>query len=380
MPNLFIRTRFDFAEEDRLTNALMSVLEHSDRRVLSRLLSLALGYSVPVSDGDDVHFDLQVRLRQSRPDARIRLPGLQVYIETKIGSGLDDRGHEQLRQHHDGLRRKHGRNALVALTSARRPPDLLSELAMADPNVDVRHLSWGEVLRLVVELQDDFQTGEATHLLLNQLEEYLRHQGYFYFEGIPMTDMLDYASALRSVRDHERTTRRQLVGLLQGIIEDLNGQPGIPTRTWNVQVFKGDDRFEEHLTNFEFVTAEVPDLGTAHAHFRVLPEVGASEGFRLRYYFTFHARTDGERALVRWLLNHRDEIGAEVGQFLDFNHVTERLFHASKVLAGDLAVQLLTGEPGAVSKVAGAVGAYFSAIHAWLIIGQAQVNAQTPRP
>ncbi|PKQ02701.1 MAG: hypothetical protein CVT72_16595, partial [Alphaproteobacteria bacterium HGW-Alphaproteobacteria-11] len=100
----------------------------------------------------------------------------------------------------------------------------------------------------------------------------------------------------------------------------------------------------------------------------------------LRYYFTFHARTDGERALVRWLLNHRDEIGAEVGQFLDFNHVTERLFHASKVLAGDLAVQLLTGEPGAVSKVAGAVGAYFSAIHAWLIIGQAQVNAQTPRP
>ncbi|MGM0577888.1 MAG: hypothetical protein ACQEXJ_19335, partial [Myxococcota bacterium] len=96
VPNLFIKTSHDLAEEGRLTNALMAVLQLSDRQVLLEFLRMATGDEVPLDEDEDVGFDLQVPFDTSRPDARIRTAHLDVVIESKVGPLLD---HGQLRRH-----------------------------------------------------------------------------------------------------------------------------------------------------------------------------------------------------------------------------------------------------------------------------------------
>ena len=309
MPNLFIKTSHALAEEDRLTNALMAVLKLADRRVLSEFLLLAVGRPVPLDEDADVGLDLQVRYDDSRPDARIRTPSINVVIESKLGPILDE---GQFRRHWKHLHRRQRKpTVLLGLTAATTEPGVVGEVsATGSDHLTARHLSWNQVLEMCFRLRSEFEADSGTHLLLAQLEAYLWHLGYYFVEGDLVEHLTNYGNALMAVAKHEGTTRNQLRSLLPRLAGLLEAHPGLEHLAFPIKVKGAGKTVTEKRVHFDFLSAEVPSLeGT---RLRVLPSLPKGEDLRVHYYLTTDRRSETDAAVVAWIRTHRDDVVRDV--------------------------------------------------------------------
>ena len=125
MLDLFSNTKFRYAEEDRLTNALMVVLQDCQKTLLKEFVYLVTGEEYAVSDLNDAYFTVQVQYERSRPDARIRLRNFDIVIETKRGSELDD---DQFERHWSHIQKIKRKTYLVGLTSSHVMPKIVRRM------------------------------------------------------------------------------------------------------------------------------------------------------------------------------------------------------------------------------------------------------------
>jgi len=361
LPNLFINTRHEYAEEDRLTNAFMAVLEHADRVVLAEFLSLVCGSSIGLDEVAEVSFDLQVAFKASRPDARIRTSDITVVIETKRGADLDE---DQFRRHWTHLRDSSSRTVLLALTGSNRRPPQVDQLAKRNevPSLTVAHVGWPRVLELVCRLKADFPAVTATGLLLSQFEEYLRHLGYYFYEGEIVDALIEYGTAMKRVVEHERSTVNQLIALLRGLADAVQSTPEIMPLEWEIKSFSGRDKVESDRVNVHYLTADVP--GLENARYRVLPFLAGTD-LGLKFYFTCSPASDFE-PMIHWWAEHRQEIESDCGPFLLFGHLDRSIFHISRELPQEDVQLLFAGAPETITRVGESIGAHFIKVHEWI--------------
>lgn len=362
--NIFASTAYRYAEEDRLTNALISVLEHTDRRVLQEFLKLALPEPIEVeSELDDATFETQIALSASRPDACIRLPSVELFIETKRGTALDN---DQFVRHMEGLGNRHENPVLVALTKAYREPTVVDEVRRDDnaPNIDVGHVSWSDVLGMVEELAPDFAQRSVTGFLLRQFGEYLEHLGYYCFQGLNMDELVDYGECLMKVARHEQTTVKELKRLLKTLAEEVTRSSGLDL-DWSIKRF-GTSESDKERARFNFLTTSVPAFGEAkNPCFRVLPSLQPDGGLRVMYYFTYSNYGDLPwRSIVEHLEDRRAEIEDHVGPLYRLGQLRpDKLFHTCKIVEPAKLPALLRADEGAVEEVGQTIGSFFAAMN-----------------
>ena len=92
-----------------------------------------------------MRFVLQVPFKNDMPNARIRVPAFSVVIETSRTDTLDE---TRFRNHWENLHRRRDLTFLLSMTTAADPPPVIRELGERSTNPDliVRHLSWGQVV------------------------------------------------------------------------------------------------------------------------------------------------------------------------------------------------------------------------------------------
>ncbi len=347
-PNLFLATRFDLPEEDRLTSALVAVLAHADRRVLAAFLSAAAGE--PVAIAEPVEFRLQLALARSRPDARIRTPSLDVVIETKRGAQLDE---AQFRRHWDGLRETRRPTVLLALTDRGDAP--LPDLP-PHPHLRARRLDWTQVLALVCAAQDEIDDA-TTRFLLRQLEAYLRALGYRHFRGVSVNDVADYARLLTALAAHERATRPRLEQLLEGLRAGL--PPGFKLRLLRPdRAVGGIEQVNAEFVNFGFLDAPGPARGRLRVILGVRRDTAAP---RLTYYYTLYGHPPDGDTTAR-LSAARPAVEASTGPLGRCGPLSDTVFHVSQDVPAATLDRLLAGDPDAVAEVCSMCRRLFEAV------------------
>lgn len=364
--NIFASTAYRYAEEDRLTNALISVLEHSDRRLLHAFLNLALPRHFDIQpELYNATFEIQIALRDSRPDACIRLPSVEVFIETKRGKDLDA---DQFVRHMEGLESGHQNTVLVALTRSHREPELVDEVRRSDrtPDIGVGHVSWSDVLGLVEELAPTFDERSLTGFLLRQFGEYLEHLGYYCFRGLDMDELVDYGECLMKVARHEQTTARELQRLLRALAEEVTQASSLPL-DWSLGRFK-NNRTEK--ATFDNLTSYVPAFGDMrNPCFRIVPSLQNDRSLRLTYYFTYSNGSDTPwERVVDEIEARRVSIEAKLGPLLVLGQLRPgKLFHVSKVVDNEKLPKLLQGDEDAITEVGQEMGHFFRRLNEILI-------------
>lgn len=359
MPNLFIDTGYQLTEEDRLTNALIALLEHADREVLLVFLQHITTMS-PRVDDPPAHFELQPVFSSSRPDARIVLSELEVVIESKRGDDLDN---DQFRRHWAHIREQGTKpTILVCLTGSQVSPRFVSELNEDAPDrFEAAHLSWSDWLGSVVELQKNFEHGTATRLLLAQFEEYMRSLGYWYFDGSPIERIRDYGHTLqRHYQFHLNRTRPYLLQRMERLT-DLVADQAHRQDSWNVRDWGPRGAFGSRRTGIVLADIVIYEVG-AHTRFRLSLEFDAEQQLEFRYYLTMPSSEPHFSTLGDYLLEHRSKLESQA-PFAKYGYWRDHKgFHIRKTAPLKLVHAFLNGKTGATEKLSGEVTTMVNAI------------------
>lgn len=363
--NIFLNTKFEYAEEDRLTNALMCVLEHSERSVLNAFLHLVTGDAGGVSEDEQVEFDVQVAFSGSRPDAKVTASELTLVIETKRFDKLDE---GQFRNHWRDLRKCRTPTFLVALTGGRPGNDLVSVLNRDNQNPMRKacHVTWSQVLESLSQHEILYPPESLTGFLVRQMVEYLGVLGYDYFKGLEMEDILEYASAIAQVEKHRQTTGKQLRNLLtslgERVVERL-GPPDVAVKTTNAFTgFKVTSKLDGTRVPFEFLDIQ-PTEFVKMMRFRIVPYVVLPRGMLLHCYLTYSKGT-GPDPLSEWLVSHEAAIREELGPVQELGFIDKSIYHVTRQFPVAES-SILNGEEPALELLADEIGSFFQALRRW---------------
>ena len=377
--NIFLNTKFEYPEEDRLTNALMCLLEHSDRSVLSGFLKLATGTLVGVTADEKVDFDVQVSFSQSRPDARIRTSGFQMLIETKRYDALDE---QQMRNHWQDLVEARVPTVLLALTGGRPGNEIVDRLndSGLSPNPRAHHLTWSQVLEWLVGLEREFEPDTLTGFLIRQMGEYLAALGYNYFKGINMDDVLEYAEALAVTAKYQATTGKQILALLNILGERIDAAllPNrIPRKINSFGPPRVGDTLAGTTVSFEFIDF-LPAQGGNDLRLRVSPAVVLPDGLSFSYYLTTY-NGSGNDPIALWLDDRRDEIEKELGPLdhIKFINRKKTIYHIARRVQLGQDSPLLRGDEAGLDKLASEIADYFSSVLKWVDRANAELAGKT---
>ena len=376
--NIFLSTKLEKPEEDRLTCALMCVLEHSDRAVLNEFLKLATGESAGITPDERVEFEVQIPFTQSRPDARIETNDQVVVIETKRFENLDER---QLRNHWDDLRDAERPTVLLALTGGRTHHQLVDCLTDGDTptNRRARHVTWSQVLEMLVGLEKEYSQDTLTGFLLRQMGEYLATLGYDYFKGISMDNVLKYADAIALTAKYRTTTGKQLVKLLNILGERIDAALPTSPMARKINSF-GPPHVDGDLKGtrvpFEFLDFEPKQVGVnlrlRVGLFAVLPDK-----LYLSYYMTY-SKGAGQDALTVWFSEHRDDIETELAPLhcLGFIDQKKTIYHISRQMPLEPSSPILCGDETALDTLATKIADFFRATLKWVDLAIAEANGK----
>ena len=364
--NIFLNTKFEYAEEDRLTNALMCVLEHSDRSVLNAFLLLATGETGGVSEDEQVEFDVQVAFTGSRPDAKVTTSDLTLVIETKRFDKLDE---QQFRNHWRDLRKSTTPTFLVALTGGRPGNDLVDLLNRDNQNQarKASHVTWSQVLESLSQQESAHPPESLSGFLIRQMVEYLGVLGYDYFRGVHMKDVLEYAGAIAQAEQHRRTTGKQLRNLLTFLGERVSerlGPPDIAVKIGNAFTgFKVTKTLDGTRVPFDFLDIH-PSEFVKLMRFRIVPYVILPGDMVLQCYLTY-SRASGRDSLADWLISHEADIREDVGPVQELGFIDKSIYHVTKnfPLTDDHAV--LRGDEPALDRLADEIGTFFLSLRRW---------------
>ena len=364
--NIFLNTKFEYAEEDRLTNALMCVLEHSDRSVLNAFVNLVTGGAGGVTAEEGVEFDIQVVFSASRPDARITTSELTLVIETKRYDKLDG---DQFRNHWSDLCEAQTPTFLVALTGGRPGSKLVNVLNSDNQNPKLRacHIAWSQVLESLSQHQETHAPESLTGFLVRQLAEYLGALGYDYFKGVRMEDVLEYAGAMAQVERHRMTTGKQIRNLLTFLGERVTvqlGPPDVAVKISNAFTgFKVMDDLDGTWVPFDFLDIQPTEFVNL-MRFRIVPYVVLPEDMLLRCYLTY-SRGVGPDPLSEWLVSHEASIREEVGPVDELGFINKSIYHVTRSFSFSKGSPVLAGDELALNQLGEEIGSFFLVLRRW---------------
>jgi len=176
--NIFGSTKYEYTEEDRLTNAFLCLLEKSEDVLIYQLLR-HIGISLP--HGKTLHINSQVPYisEGSRPDARIASDSFVVIIENKRFDNLDE---EQMVRHINGILHYEPAGIgkyLLCLSKSYTVPRWFTKLGDDHVNaVKLIHVHWGIIYDYLVKHQTE---SIITKFIVDEFCEYLRGFGYQYY-------------------------------------------------------------------------------------------------------------------------------------------------------------------------------------------------------
>lgn len=172
--NLFSRTRYSLAEEDRVVNALAFVLQclpdHAVRNVLNRL-------SVPIAPDELPQFEDHVAVGAgSIVDMVVSVPHqLAVYFEAKVVANQFEDPEQVLRYWTILKERPEPRRFLLLVSPDERPPAILDTLGGTEGLLQAVWLSWQSIIDALAALEavDD----PVASFLVTEFMDYLRELG-----------------------------------------------------------------------------------------------------------------------------------------------------------------------------------------------------------
>jgi DNA-binding transcriptional ArsR family regulator len=208
--NLFYRTKFSRAEEDRATNALLLTLQEGGPEVLSSFLGL-LGIPNKMSTGVTRLGEQISYSAASRIDAEIEFGNeLLIAIESKVVRGQLENT-DQVENHLKHLEKQKRRHQyLLTLT-----PDICRPSPLAALEVVYRTrilwMNWDSLSRWSVTKSETLpDTAVVSRYLLGQLAEYLRMVGLC-FNPMDNNDSERFRSQLRVIVGSESSEKTLLL-------------------------------------------------------------------------------------------------------------------------------------------------------------------------
>ena len=244
--NLFGGTKYNHAEEDRLTNAFLSVMEKAPSTLLDRVLR-SVGWDV---EPGIVSATSQIPYLQegSRPDGRIELRNFVVLIEAKRFPSFS---HDQIMRHISGIEKHEDKSpALLCIGESDSPPIDLKKLSTE--RVPLGYLSWRSINR-ILEQESEASSSEIAQLLCTEFAEFLNEEGYAVYKEVNMEKIVVLANTYLSTREELSVERKNLENLGRSItrhVDSLVGQDNL----WQYRVLD-EVWMKRYGTLFQFIHA-----------------------------------------------------------------------------------------------------------------------------
>ncbi len=169
--NIFSKTTYTYSEEDRVTNAFLIVLQHSNEYVLNtfiRSLGITTTKTRTFFIRDHVHYD-----EHNIIDGEISNESLLIAIESKIfrNQFID---HEQVNRYLSLIfKMKHDKKILLLISPDHTQPKIISELEMEDQNTRLLWFPWKKISSQLNELITINSTGQIEKYLITEFNKYL---------------------------------------------------------------------------------------------------------------------------------------------------------------------------------------------------------------
>lgn len=152
------KSQFDTQIEDNTTKALVNVLENCRPGLLKRFLAIA-GIDIRIQKAAE--YDLQVEGLLSRPDAEIQIGNERVFIESKIGSALEEK---QIERHLASITK----GFLVCITPRDEDRDVIKRFNKKN----LKFITWRELYPIFKEYLEQTRDG-ISKFIIKEFLEYL---------------------------------------------------------------------------------------------------------------------------------------------------------------------------------------------------------------
>lgn len=174
--NLFSKTTYSYSEEDRVTNALLIVLQHSHRNVLNaflRTIGISCDLNGPISIGDHIHYD-----EHNIVDGEIALAGdFVIAIESKIYKGMfedDDQAKRYLKLLSE---MSENEKILLLISPDEVEPKVVNQLSLDDRQAIIIWLSWNQILEILHEVNETTDGKTLDSYLISEFTKYIEYLG-----------------------------------------------------------------------------------------------------------------------------------------------------------------------------------------------------------
>lgn len=280
--NIFGGTKYQYAEEDRLTNAFLSVLEKSESDLIYSFLQF-ININAEYSESIDFSSQISYASANSRPDGRIKVNNLIIIIENKRFENLDK---NQISRHISGIKQYedilNNEAYLLLISNANKKPLWVEELN--NNLIKIRYTSWS----LIYKYFDEYETNDNTTKLLLLLEftNYLSDLGYSYYKVINMNHTKDIITNYKNIVIEINSIIENFNNLAKQITSHIDHVTGNQQK-WEYHIID-PVWLEKHNTIFQF-------------------QILYKEK-QLRINYEIYADFTGWFGLSEWGKNNRDEL------------------------------------------------------------------------
>jgi DNA-binding MarR family transcriptional regulator len=174
--NLFGKTTYSYSEEDRVTNALLIVLQHTQFSVLSMFLKM-IGIASEIKESilirDHIHYD-----EHNIVDGEIALAGdFVVAIESKIYQGKFEEDNQAVRYLDLLIEKDEQEKILLLISPDVEQPKLVEYLSSSSQHVHIKWLSWGHILKFLDEVIISIDAQIIDTYLISEFKQYIEFMG-----------------------------------------------------------------------------------------------------------------------------------------------------------------------------------------------------------
>jgi len=175
--NLFIKTRYSIAEEDRVLNGLLICLQQIPRVSISQFF---IRMSIPLDQKGELHIRDHIPVSpDSIVDAEIKvIDKTLIWIEAKVIEHQFEES-EQIRRYSKLLlARKEPKKYLLLLSPDRESPPVVHSNTVRNGVISISWRSWKEISTTLTSLSEmSSSTNQVAHFLISHYVTYLKELG-----------------------------------------------------------------------------------------------------------------------------------------------------------------------------------------------------------